>query len=111
MSMVSPSLERVTNRTDALGISRATLATVCGLKPATLSNMLRGIKNDGEAEYKLATTSLLLVELADAVSPLLLPNDPVNLSRLLNHVRERGVTADAIRGAITSVFGSKDTNE
>ncbi len=107
MSTVSPSMQRVKSRIDALGVSGATFATSCGLKPSMFSDLLRGIRSSGATEHKLATTSELLVELADAIAPLQIPNDPANLTRLLHHMQENGVTVEAVRSAIGSVFGDE----
>jgi hypothetical protein len=88
-------------------ITAGTLAALCGINPATLSNGLRGITRiAAEAERALAETSLALQEIADAAAPFLLPNDVNQLARLLEHVRENGVTAEQIREHVSAIFGS-----
>jgi len=88
-------------------ISAGTLAALCGINPATLSNGLRGITRiAAETERALAETSLALQEIAAAVAPFLLPNDAALLSLLLEHVRENGLTAEQIREHVAAIFGS-----
>ena len=76
LMIVSPQVQRVKARLDALGVSAATLCVLCGVSPSQFSNALRGIKPlDGQAEFRLATMSLRLTELSESVAPLKLPSD------------------------------------
>lgn len=106
---VSPHITRSIERVQSIGISAATLATLCGISPAALSNAARGVKNlGGKTEETLTTTSVLLVEVAQSVTPLVLPSDAANLSRLLQYVRDNQISPDAIKTAISSAFGGKN---
>ena len=108
--MISPHLARTKSRLESLRpISAGTLAALCGINPATLSNGLRGLTRiAAETERALAETSLALQQIADAAAPFLLPNDANLLSRLLEHVRESGITAEQIRGHVSAIFGSEE---
>ena len=103
---VSPHVTNSIGRAQSVGVSAATLATLCGITPASLSNANRGIKNlGGKMEEALVRTSVLLVVIADSVSPLRLPADAANLNRLLQYVSDNNITPEAIKEALDKVLG------
>ena len=103
---VSPHITNSIARAAQVGVSAATLATLCGITPASLSNANRGIKNlGGNVEEALVRTSVLLVVIADSVSPLRLPVDAANLNRLLEFVRDNNIAPEAIKEGLDKVLG------
>src|ERR1700739_1286713 len=87
-------------------LSGNTLAALCGVSTGYLSNAFRGLtKVPGDIELRIIETASLLKNLSDAIFPLLLPNDPRNLGRILKFVKENDISAGQIYLALSSVFG------
>ena len=103
---VSPHITNSIERAKSLGVSAAVLATLCGTSPAQLSNANRGLKSlGGERELRLSQTSILLVELAEAIKPLHLPDSVDDLRRLVDFVTMSGISMEHIREHVNAIFG------
>jgi hypothetical protein len=104
--MISTSLARFRENMTAAGISQATGATLCGLKPSTLSSAFREIMSlGGLKEAELMTCSFRLLELREAMKPLDLPQSIGALEKLLERLTDGSITPDTIRTAVDTIFG------
>lgn len=103
--MTSTTLNRVSENLIAAGCSRAILATVCGLKPSTLSAAYNGTVNlGGTREAELLTASHRLLDLRTALSPLEMPKDANQLRVLVNRLQDGTLIVDEIREMVARLF-------
>jgi hypothetical protein len=103
--MASVILARIDENLRAAGLSRATFALVCGLKPSTLSAAYNSVVNlGGPREAELLTVSYRLVELREACKPFALPSDAGMVRQLVGRVLDGEVTAEKIREIVSSLF-------
>jgi hypothetical protein len=106
MRFTSTRMNQVVTDLRETNVSANTLAALVDVSAGYMSGALRGLsKVPSDVELRISETARLLRDLADAVSPLLLPNDPRSLKRILEFVRQNDISAGQIFLAISSVFG------
>jgi len=104
LRMPSTILNRVAENLNAAGCSRAILATVCGLKPSTLSAAYTGVVNLGHREADLLKASHSVLDAANALRPLPLPSDAASVAVLVNRLSDGTLTTDKIRDMVSNLF-------
>jgi hypothetical protein len=104
LQMVSTVLNRVAENLRAAGCSRGILATICGLKPSTLSAAYTGVVNLGHREADLLTVSHRILDAANALRPLPLPSDAASVGVLVNRLTDGTLTTDVIRETVAILF-------
>jgi hypothetical protein len=103
--MISTTLARFRENLLAANVSHATAATLCGLKPSTLSSAFREIMSlGGLKESELLTTSFRLLELKEALEPLGLPTSIGALQHLIKRLENGSLTPEQIRAVVTTLF-------
>ncbi len=102
--MVSTVLNRVADNLRAAGCSRGILATICEIKPSTLSAAYTGVVNLGHRETELLTASYRILEAAKALEPLPLPADAASVGVLVNRLTDGTLTTDQIREVVQVLF-------
>ena len=103
--MISISLAKFRENLLAADVSHATAATLCGLKPSTLSSAFREIMNlGGPKEAELLTVSFRLLELREALTPLGMPESVGVLEHLLARMKNGSITPEKIRETVDSLF-------
>jgi hypothetical protein len=102
--MASTILNRVAENLNAAGCSRAILATVCGMKPSTLSAAYTGVVNLGHREAELLTASYRILEAAKALEPLPLPSDAASVGVLVNRLTDGTLATETIRETVQILF-------
>jgi hypothetical protein len=103
--MASTILNRVSDNLLAAGVSRAVLATVCGVKPPTLAAAYAGtVVLGGHREAELLTVSHRILDAATACKPFDLPRDAASVAVLVNRLRDGTLTIDEICEKVSSLF-------
>ena len=103
--MASVTLARIDENLRAAGLSRATFALVCGLKPSTLSAAYNSIVNlGGPREAEMLTLSHLLLSARTACEPFALPGDANMVRVLVNRLQDGTLTTEKIREMVSSLF-------
>ncbi len=103
--MASTILNRVAEYLRAAGCSRAILATVCGLKASTLSAAYTGVVVlGGPRESELLTASHRILDAANALHPLPLPEDAASVAVLVSKLTDGTLTAEKIRETVSILF-------
>ncbi len=103
--MISATLARFKENLLAAGVSHATAATLCGLKPSTLGSAFREIMTlPSLKESELLTVSFRLLELREALKPLSLPESISDLKQLLARLEDGSITPEKIREAVSILF-------
>jgi hypothetical protein len=103
--MISTTLARFKENLLAAGFSHATAATLCNLKPSTLSSAFREImKLESTKEAELLTISFRLLELREALKPLGMPESVGDLKQLLDRIQDGSITPEKIRETVSSLF-------
>lgn len=103
--MISTTLARFKENLLAADVSHATAATLCGLKPSTLSSAFREITNlGGPKEAQLLTISFRLLELREALKPLGMPESVGDLEFLLDRMKNGSITPERIRETVSGLF-------
>jgi hypothetical protein len=103
--MISTTLANFRENLLTAGVSHATAATLCGLKPSTLSSAFREIMRlDSTKEAELLTVSYRLVKLRNALKPLTLPESAGDLRQLLNNLEDGLITPETIKEAVSLIF-------
>jgi hypothetical protein len=104
--MISVTLARIDENLLAARVSRGMFATVCGLKPSTLSAAFNGVVNlGGPREAELLTTSFRLVELRAASEPFSLPPNAGAVKILVQRLQDGTLSVETIRAAVAALFG------
>src|SRR6266481_966232 len=104
--MLSITLSRAKFQQGQAGLSAATLAKLCDIAPSTLSAAYREqVYLGSEKEAELLTTALRVQELQEALKPFREPTNVDDLRRILDFIAENNIEPEAIRAALTSVFG------
>jgi hypothetical protein len=103
--MISATLARFRENLLAAGVSHATAATLCGLKPSTLSSAFREIMQlESTKEAELLTISFRLLELREALKPLGMPESVGDLEQLLNRMKDGSITPEKVRETVSLIF-------
>jgi hypothetical protein len=103
--MASITLNRVSENLIAAGVSRAVLATICDVKPPTLSAAYKGTASIGSVkEAELLSASHRLLDLRAALQPLSLPEDATALRVLVNRLQDGVLSEETIRAAVQVLF-------
>jgi hypothetical protein len=104
--MASLTLSRAKQNMADANVPMATLALVCGLRPTSLSSAFRGVMNlPSTTEARLFSASCRVLEITQALSPLLPPNDANELGRLLVQLEDGHISLEDIRAAVKRLFG------
>jgi hypothetical protein len=104
---VSSNMNRVKDRIAAIdGFSAAILSRLVGVSPSTISAALRGVTSLPAAKEELCVKlTLRIISLQDALRPCRLPSDVDQLAALLEFVEQNEISDEAVREAISKVFG------
>jgi hypothetical protein len=87
-------------------VSDATVAVLCAVSNAYLSNAFRGLtRAPHDVEQRIVESVSLLKDLSDAIFPLTLPTDANSLGKILNFMKANEISAGQIFLAVSSLFG------
>src|SRR5713226_7496729 len=99
--MASITLNRAKQNMRDANVPMAVLAQVAGLRPTSLSSVFRGVMTlDSRVEARLLTVSCRILEISQALTPLQMPDDAGDVSRLVAQLEDGQISLQDIRDSL-----------